>query len=429
MSEQLSLLLKKRLADLGPYDGIDVETRRNVLKEELQFHILNFIYHHPEYSTWIMYGGSALRIIHGLNRMSVDLDFEISQAVTEKFLQKLKKEIEDYFMNTYSAAADFLTVKITSRGLLLKFHMSDELGFRDSSHLVHVKIDLNHFVAPKTVTERRPINRDQLSFVILTYNMGTLMASKIAAIFLRGSRGVGKVRYNEKGRDIYDLLWYMEKSPDGNHIVPDFDYLAAKNIDVKDLRALFDKLTLKMNDVSDANLKQDLSPLFVNRTFIENWLRNWRESYLRLLEDYKIRTVTTLETLLIREDFLKDVFSFIYQYNTEEGKTAYIIYSLHKYWITDANLEIPVDEKIKNLAEFIRMGISSRSVQKDTLLQYATLFHQKTENYLKKTNRVMLGDNLVKKVIRMTSDKLNQKEEIVLNVSTLKSCELDDLLK
>ncbi|OGY81990.1 MAG: hypothetical protein A3F54_03640 [Candidatus Kerfeldbacteria bacterium RIFCSPHIGHO2_12_FULL_48_17] len=429
MSEQLSLLLKKRLADLGPYDGIDVETRRNVLKEELQFHILNFIYHHPEYSTWIMYGGSALRIIHGLNRMSVDLDFEISQAVTEKFLQKLKKEIEDYFMNTYSAAADFLTVKITSRGLLLKFHMSDELGFRDSSHLVHVKIDLNHFVAPKTVTERRPINRDQLSFVILTYNMGTLMASKIAAIFLRGSRGVGKVRYNEKGRDIYDLLWYMEKSPDGNHIVPDFDYLAAKNIDVKDLRALFDKLTLKMNDVSDANLKQDLSPLFVNRTFIENWLRNWRESYLRLLEDYKIRTVTTLETLLIREDFLKDVFSFIYQYNTEEGKTAYIIYSLHKYWITDANLEIPVDEKIKNLAEFIRMGISSRSVQKDTLLQYATLFHQKTENYLKKTNRVMLGDNLVTKVIRMTSDKLNQKEEIVLNVSTLKSCELDDLLK
>ena len=307
--------------------------------------------------------------------------------------------------------------------------MSDELGFRDSSHLVHVKIDLNHFVAPKTVTERRPINRDQLSFVILTYNMGTLMASKIAAIFLRGSRGVGKVRYNEKGRDIYDLLWYMEKSPDGNHIVPDFDYLAAKNIDVKDLRALFDKLTLKMNDVSDANLKQDLSPLFVNRTFIENWLRNWRESYLRLLEDYKIRTVTTLETLLIREDFLKDVFSFIYQYNTEEGKTAYIIYSLHKYWITDANLEIPVDEKIKNLAEFIRMGISSRSVQKDTLLQYATLFHQKTENYLKKTNRVMLGDNLVTKVIRMTSDKLNQKEEIVLNVSTLKSCELDDLLK
>src|SRR3989338_9932029 len=157
MSEQLLSVLKSRLEGLT--DQGDPEVRRNALKEVLQLYILNFIYHHPEYSTWIMYGGSALRIIHGLNRMSVDLDFEISQAVTEKFLQKLKKEIEDYFMNTYSAAADFLTVKIISRGLLLKFHMSDELGFRDSSHLVHVKIDLNHFVAPKTVTERRPINR------------------------------------------------------------------------------------------------------------------------------------------------------------------------------------------------------------------------------------------------------------------------------
>ena len=139
----------------------------------------------------------------------------------------------------------------------------------------------------KTVTERRPINRDQLSFVIVTYNMSSLMASKLAAIFLRGSRGVGEAMYEEKGRDIYDLLWYMEKK-----IVPDFDYLIAKGIDVKDPRALFDKLTLQMNKVSDENLKQDLLPLFVNRNFIESWLKNWRESYFHLLNDYKIRTVT-----------------------------------------------------------------------------------------------------------------------------------------
>ena len=41
----------------------------------------------------------------------------------------------------------------------------------------------------------------------------------------------------------------------------------------------------------------------------------------------------------------------------------------------------------------------------------------------------MLGDNITTKVIRMTADKLNQKEEILLNKSTLLSCELDDLLK
>src|SRR5436853_281668 len=107
MSEQISTILKRKLEETVAYGNVDVETQRNALKEELQFYVLNFIYNHPEYQTWIMYGGSALRIIHGLDRMSVDLDFEISHAVAEKFLEELKKEIEGYFANTYSAGPDF----------------------------------------------------------------------------------------------------------------------------------------------------------------------------------------------------------------------------------------------------------------------------------------------------------------------------------
>jgi len=90
MSEQISIVLKRKLDDLGAYGEIDAETRRNTLKEELQFYILNFIYHHPEYNKWIMYGGSALRIIHGLDRMSVDLDFEVLHVISEKFLKGLE---------------------------------------------------------------------------------------------------------------------------------------------------------------------------------------------------------------------------------------------------------------------------------------------------------------------------------------------------
>ena len=122
MSERLTSILKRKLEDLATYGGLDAETRRNALKEELQYYVLNFIYHHPEYNNWIMYGGSALRIIHGLDRMSVDLDFEVSHAVTEKFLEDLKKEVDEHFANTYGTNADFLAVKTTKgRGLILKF--------------------------------------------------------------------------------------------------------------------------------------------------------------------------------------------------------------------------------------------------------------------------------------------------------------------
>jgi len=422
MSEQITTILKRKLEDLTTYGGLDAETRRNALKEELQYYVLNFICHHTEYKSWIMYGGSALRIIHGLDRMSVDLDFEISHAVTEEFLEELKKEIEKHFLNTYGAGTDFMTAKITTgRGLLLKFHVGEELSFGHSSKQVHVKIDLNHFVASETVTERRPINRDQLSFVIITYNMSALMASKLAAIFLRGTRGVGEAVYQEKGRDIYDLLWYM-----GKKVVPDFDYLTAKGIDAKDPRALFDKLTLQMNKVSDKNLEQDLEPLFVNKTFIKNWLKNWRESYLRLLDEYKINMVTTLEKIGVHQDFHTDNFSFVYWYKTEEGRTARIIYTISDYWIDfrEGDLPTKINEKIIQLVES-----EMKDQLSNKLKQYITLFYEKTEKYFRKTNRIMLGNNIATKFIRMTADNFNPKEQIVLNKSTLLSCELDDLLK
>lgn len=427
MSEQILTILKRKLDDLTAYGSLDAETRRNALKEELQFYILNFIYHHPEYNSWIMYGGSSLRIIHGLDRMSVDLDFEISHAITEKLLEELKKEIEDHFTNTYGTRPDFLTIKITTgRGLLLKFHVGDDLSSGHPSKQVRVKIDLNHFVAPKTVTERRPINRDQLSFVILTYNMSSLMASKLAAIFLRGTRGVGEATYEEKGRDIYDLLWYMNKK-----IVPDFDYLIAKGINVKDPRALFDKLTLQMNKVSKDNLKQDLEPLFLDKNYIRNWLENWHESYLRLLDAYKIRTITELESIDIFQNFHTDIFSFMYWYKTEDGESVRVAFNLSDYWIDfrDGDLPIEADPKLEEKIGFRSNGVSSRPAPQDKLKVYANLFYNKTEKYFKKTNGVMLGDAINTKIIRMTADNLNQKEQIVLNKSALLSCELDDLLK
>ena len=374
-----------------------------------------------------MYGGSALRIIHGLDRMSVDLDFEVTHAVTEKFLEELKKEIEEHFADTYGTNTDFLSIKIThGRGLILKFTVGEELSFGHSSKQIHIKVDLNHFAAPKTVTERRPINRDQLSFVIITYNMSALMASKIAAIFLRGTRGVGSAVYEEKGRDIYDLLWYMNKK-----VVPDFDYISAKDIDIKDPRALFDKLTIQVNKVSDKNLEQDLEPLFVDKNYIRNWLKNWRESYLRLLDEYKIRTIKELESIGIHQDFRTDTFSFVYWYSTEDGGSVRVVYNLSEYWIMfgEGNLQIASDKKLEEKMEFRSNGTSSRPTPEDKLKQYATLFYQKTEKYFKKTNGVMLGDAIITKVIRMTADNLNQKEQIVLNKSALLSCELDDLLK
>lgn len=430
MSDQIVTTLKKRLEETSVSAGeISVEALRNAVKEVLQYYVLNFIYHHPEYSHWIMYGGSALRICYDLDRMSVDLDFEIDHKVTKVFLEKLKQEMLAYFEDSYGVSDDFLTIGTTNnRGLTLKFHVAEELGLPFHSKQVHVKIDLNHFDAgPGVVTERWPQNEHQLSFSIKTYNLSALMASKIAAIFLRGPRGVGKRVFQEKGRDIYDLLWYM-----GKKIVPDLDYLKAKNVqEAEDLRTLFDKLTIKMNDVSDKNLKNDLAPLFVNQAYIENWLGTWRELFMRRFEQYEIRTVTDLEKVEVHKDLATDVFSFVYTYRTKDDSPVRVICRLSDYWIifSDGDLTLEVSETIRKHLEFNSTVRTTHPPSQEKLMQYAELFYQKIEKYWKKTNQVMLGDIITTKMIRMTADKLNPKDQVLLNKSALVSSELEDLLQ
>lgn len=426
MNNQILLSLKRKLEDLTASGMDDAETLRNAFKEELQYYVLNFIYHHGEYGRWTMYGGSALRVCHGLDRMSVDLDFEVTHPITDEFLKTLQGEVAAYFTKVYGIGVDLLTVKIvTGRGLLLKFHIGDVLGVQHHSKQVHVKIDLNHFIAPKTAVDRRPINRDQLSFVIRTYTMATLMASKIAAIFLRGKRGVGTAEYDEKGRDIYDLLWYMNRK-----VVPDLTYLRAKGIELDNARMLFDRLTLQLNKVNDTNLAQDLLPLFVNRSYIEHWLQNWRESYLHLLDAYRIRTATSLQHVGVEKDFRTDIYSFEYSFKTLEGSSVRFVYTLSDHWVEfrDGDLHINVDESINNLITFSSEVAGSNPSLQKKLVQYAYLFYGKTESYLMRSHRIVIGDVIATKLIRMTAENLNQREQILLNKSALLSAELDDLL-
>src|SRR3972149_8900683 len=161
MNDQILTVLKARLDGLSTY-GVsisDPETRLNALKEELQFYVLDFIYHHQEYNKWIMYGGSALRICYDLDRMSVDLDFEVGHKIDNEFLNELKGEAEKQFSKVYGVDSEFLKISITNnRGITLKFRAGSLIdGY--ASEWVHVKIDLNPFIPPAgIVTERVPQN-------------------------------------------------------------------------------------------------------------------------------------------------------------------------------------------------------------------------------------------------------------------------------
>ena len=138
-----------------------------------------------------------------------------------------------------------------------------------------------------------------------------------------------------------------------------------------------------------------------------------------------------LGNIVVYHDFSSDNYFFTYSYQTEDKGIVRIAYTISNYWVdfSEGDLSIEPDEKLEEKLEFRSNGVSSRPDPENKLKQYATLFYRKTEEYFKKTNWVMIGDSITTKIIRMTADNLNQKEQIVLNKSALLSCELDDLLK
>lgn len=165
------------------------------------------------------------------------------------------------------------------------------------------------------------------------------------------------------------------------------------------------------------------------------WLNTWRDSYLRLLGDYKIRTVTKIEKIRVMHWVnigKADEYHFEFWYQMAEDRLARIIYRLHEDCIiyVDHDVAVDADDTLDSLIEFSSNAQYSRTKKDvDKCKRYATLFYRKTEDYFKKANRAMAGDAIATKVIRMTSDSLNPKEQMLLNRSVLESRELDDLLK
>ncbi len=123
----------------------------------------------------------------------------------------------------------------------------------------------------------------------------------------------------------------------------------------------------------------------------------------------------------------------MFEYQADEGDNVRIVYALSDYWLNsrEGELQNEAGEEIARLMEinFQEMGRKPTAKETGKLGQYAAVFYQKNLRYLEKSGRVIVGGVIDTKLIRMTADNLNQKEQIVLNRSALLACELEDLLK
>jgi predicted nucleotidyltransferase component of viral defense system len=241
--------------------------KRNLLKEYLQIVVLDFIYSHPVYSRLIFYGGSALAHCFNLQRLSEDLDF-IDETKKVR-ISELARDLEDYFSTRTDLAMKATVQKFR---IYLKFPILHDIGIstRGETNTLFLKIEVytEFDFCKKYSTEIRPIFKFNRSVLIKTLDIPTLMATKIRAILFRKWEKTdkkGRTIVRVKGRDYFDLLWYLQRG-----IQPNLSCIEG----FKNMEDLKKKLLAIVADIESRSIKLDLEPLIENPNFVKNISRN-----------------------------------------------------------------------------------------------------------------------------------------------------------
>jgi hypothetical protein len=112
------------------------------------------------------------------------------------------------------------------------------------------------------------------------FSLETMMAGKMLAClersFMRGQTGI-----EIKGRDYYDLLWFMQ-----HHIRPLTEKLAQDGRQPYNISSAMIALQDKVATIRTRDLAIDLLPMFESRQFIETWLESFHENFNRLVGEY-----------------------------------------------------------------------------------------------------------------------------------------------
>jgi predicted nucleotidyltransferase component of viral defense system len=259
---------------------VTADTKRIILKEVLQAYVLDYIYNHPSYRQLNFYGGTCLHVVYHLNRLSEDLDFDNSIQVD---IHHLAPDLEQHFQDFFGYR-DLKTGIQQGRGGILRLTMKFPILFelelsQHRNELLHLKIELS-FHHQKAITLHTPVLTYGRSMVVTHFSLETMMAGKMLAClernFMRGTTGI-----EIKGRDYYDLLWFMQQS-----VKPLEEKLALDGEKAYSTTSAMLELRSKIAKVRKDDLSIDLLPLFESRSFIENWLDSFHENFERLVGEY-----------------------------------------------------------------------------------------------------------------------------------------------
>jgi len=219
-----------------------------ILREYLQYKILQIIFESDYAQHFCFLGGTCLRIVHGNSRFSEDLDFdnfnispEAFDAVSDIIKTALTKEGFEVEINTVHKGAYHCKVRFPE--LLYSQGLS---SFKEEKILIQLDTEAQNFTfEPQKVI----LNKFDVFTQISVVPLDLLLAQKFYAIINRK---------RNKGRDFFDVVFLLSlvKSPN-------YDYLQQK-LGIHTPDQLKEAVLSKCSMLDMQEMARDVEPFLFN---------------------------------------------------------------------------------------------------------------------------------------------------------------------
>jgi len=210
MNEAISSMLSK-------YNCDSLISYENALKEIMQEITLLGLWRAKFFEKAAFYGGTALRILYGLNRFSEDLDFSLLKADKNfdlsAYFDSIKSELNSFGFNSkiiqkeknIDTAIESAFIKSGTLQNLVTIEAPKRITkYIPSNQLIKIKFEID-IDPPEGFNTESKFLLEPIPFSVNTYELSDLFAGKMHAVLCR------KWKKRIKGRDWYDFVWFVGK--------------------------------------------------------------------------------------------------------------------------------------------------------------------------------------------------------------------------
>lgn len=204
--------MKDYLLELLSKQG-DHNFKLNIAREYLQAYALRALYDSGMFRTTAFLGGTALRFVYDLPRFSQNLDFSIIENRKYSFVDILKKIKSEFILAGYNVDVSYNEKKSVKYAFFKFQDLMYVAGISPhKNQVLSIKFEIDFNPPSGSGFETRIVNK-YFPIAFLIYDLSSLFAGKLHAILSR--------KYT-KGRDYFDLAWYLSK---WKNLSPNFTFL------------------------------------------------------------------------------------------------------------------------------------------------------------------------------------------------------------